>query len=599
MNLSSYRRIAAAGAALLLAGSAARHAEACGGTFCDGGPQAMPVDQTGENILFAMDGTTVEAHIQIQYEGEAMRFAWLLPLPAVPELAIGSQLLFLNLLNGTVPSYGFNTAVGCGAPGGGGPVLVNGGGGSEIPPSIPEGPQIVLKQTVGAFDVTVLQGGTAQEVSDWLEANGYQNIPTAPEILESYVAQDFVFAAIKLTGGAGVEEIHPLIVRYPGNEPCVPLKLTAVAAVENMGVRTFFLGQRRFVPVNYKHVALNPARLDWLNFGANYTDVVSRAVDSPVADGRAFVTEYAGPSSVVQRSGIYSESWRAAAFLDSEPEAAIDELSAQGLASCSGASCTFSHPLLLPLLNEFLPVPEGVDEGAFYSCLGCYSDVLDRTAWDGAEGDIPGRGFAEAFQERIIVPGRDANDLLDRYPYLTRMFTTISPAEMTEDPIFALGTGLGDVQALNVATQRLDSEGRSAFELGARRRIALGEDGTWPAFDELMPWADRIEEFSPAGEAIELVDNQTLVDILLDDWNAEQGYVEPRCGPITLGTGGTTTINPGGGNGGGGTSGIEPVTPEGAGCACRAVVPRSTAPAWALLVLPLSLVLRRRANRRR
>ena len=39
--------------------------------FCDGGPQPMPVDQTGENILFVWDGDTIEAHIQIQYTRRA------------------------------------------------------------------------------------------------------------------------------------------------------------------------------------------------------------------------------------------------------------------------------------------------------------------------------------------------------------------------------------------------------------------------------------------------------------------------------------------------------------------------------------------------
>jgi hypothetical protein len=112
----------------------------------------MPVDQTGENILFATDGATVEAHIQIQYQGEAPKFAWVLPLPAVPELRVGSQLLFQALLAGTVPSYGFTTSLGCG--GQSVPIAVNGGGGVNIPPSIPEAPVVVLKETVGAYDVT-------------------------------------------------------------------------------------------------------------------------------------------------------------------------------------------------------------------------------------------------------------------------------------------------------------------------------------------------------------------------------------------------------------------------------------------------------------
>ena len=49
-------------------------AEACGGTFCDTGPNAMPVDQTGENIMFVIDGAYVEAHIQIQYDPNTVKY---------------------------------------------------------------------------------------------------------------------------------------------------------------------------------------------------------------------------------------------------------------------------------------------------------------------------------------------------------------------------------------------------------------------------------------------------------------------------------------------------------------------------------------------
>ena len=85
-----------------------RDAEACGGMFCDGGPQPMPVDQTGENILFVWQGDTIEAHIQIQYTGEAAQFGWVIPLQSVPEFEVGSQPLFDALLAASVPTYGYS-----------------------------------------------------------------------------------------------------------------------------------------------------------------------------------------------------------------------------------------------------------------------------------------------------------------------------------------------------------------------------------------------------------------------------------------------------------------------------------------------------------
>src|SRR5437763_4759931 len=111
-----------------------RPAQACGGTFCDSGPRFMSVDQTGENILFVMEPGMVEAHIQIQYRGEASRVSWVLPVQALPDVQVGSEALFTRLLQSTVPSFGYTTqrdvcgfgagAGGSGFPGGGG-----GGGG--------------------------------------------------------------------------------------------------------------------------------------------------------------------------------------------------------------------------------------------------------------------------------------------------------------------------------------------------------------------------------------------------------------------------------------------------------------------------------------
>src|SRR5690606_32512003 len=84
-------------------------AQACGGTFCDGGAP-MPVDQSGENILFVIDDGFVEAHIQIQYTGDPAKFGWVIPMQRAPEeLRPGSEALFANLLAATVPQYGVQT----------------------------------------------------------------------------------------------------------------------------------------------------------------------------------------------------------------------------------------------------------------------------------------------------------------------------------------------------------------------------------------------------------------------------------------------------------------------------------------------------------
>lgn len=96
-------------ATLVAAHALPLEANACGGTFCDAGPQVMPVDQRGENILFVMQDGWVEAHVQIQYTGDPAKFAWIVPVMAMPEISAGSDPLFANLLAGTVPTFTLDT----------------------------------------------------------------------------------------------------------------------------------------------------------------------------------------------------------------------------------------------------------------------------------------------------------------------------------------------------------------------------------------------------------------------------------------------------------------------------------------------------------
>jgi MYXO-CTERM domain-containing protein len=505
--MRSFRQLVTVGICGVLAVAVPERASACGGTFCDSGPRAMPVDQTGENVIFVMDDGFVEAHVQIQYQGDPERFAWIVPMQKLPDVQPGSAALFANVLTGTVPSYGFSVQrAQCGLRS----AKSSNQAGNAVPDTLGESHIIVFHKTVGAFDVAALQGGTADEVVSWLSQNGYQGIDTAPEILQRYVDKGFVFVAVKLTAGAGLDEIHPLMFRYPGTEPCVPLELTSVAAVPDMNVRTFFFGSERVVPTNYRHVVVNSLKIDWLQLGANYDAVVSRAVDEKGADGHGFLTEYAGPSSVVSSQGLFQSAWDASRFSNLTPLDALTELQAQGFVSCAG-SCSFSNPLVEPLLEEFLPSPNGVDPATYYGCPSC-SAGADLSKWDAAK-------FASELDTRIIQPAHHAADILANHPYLTRLLTRISPEEMTEDPVFASVSGIGDVSLPTPATEDIDCAGTGAMTLPDGRRVALGNPPKWPAFTG-MPYAARIEDFSSGSAASVVSDNTGRISQMLEESNS-------------------------------------------------------------------------------
>src|SRR4051794_39605668 len=102
--------------ALTLLSSAAvlfcsQRAEACG-CFTPPDP-TVPVVQAGERILFAVQNGEVTAHVQVQYSGASgAEFGWLLPLPSVPTLELGTDELFAQLTSTTQPRYRMDTRFG-------------------------------------------------------------------------------------------------------------------------------------------------------------------------------------------------------------------------------------------------------------------------------------------------------------------------------------------------------------------------------------------------------------------------------------------------------------------------------------------------------
>ncbi len=513
-------------------------AEACGGTFCDQAQNNMPVDQSGETIVFVLADDHTEAHIQIQYDPDtdAEKFGWIVPMTDIPEFEVASQQFFINLLNGTVPVYGFNTQFEpCGYGGesdgydscygtGGNETSAGGtaGTGDTGDDEPPEPPEVLLRDTVGAFDVVVLKGKTAEVVMTWLGEAGYYQDPAAEPILQEYIDDGYIFAAFKLTQGVGVDEIHPVSLRYPGNEPCVPIKLTRIAAQADMDIRTLFLGKGRVAPTNYHHVILNEAQLDWPSLVANYKEVVSLAVDSAPAEGHAFVTEYAGPSSTVSQSGLYSDKWDHSVFAEIKPFAVVDTLSAQGLVECAQNRCTYNHPLIEGLLHQYVPVPEGLMDGEFYSCLECYEGLIDTDAY------VPAL-FAEAILERVIEPGMHAVDLLETWPYLTRLYTTMSPEEMTIDPIFHENPDLPPVDKSQVlATQWYPCDSAPEWNLPSGFVVPGNWEQTWPAMPPEMPWAQRIEIIPPVGAPQVEIDNTQLIYMLLGALKVDPGIKVTR-----------------------------------------------------------------------
>jgi MYXO-CTERM domain-containing protein len=582
---------------------APRGAEACGGTFCDSLPQdPMPVDQRGEDILFVVDDGMVEVHIRIQYEGEAERFAWVVPLQGIPEVEVGSDAVFRWLYQRINPQWTRYRTFDCqeddpswGGDGDGDTGDGDGDGDGD------GGPMVVLQETVGAFEVVVLQGGTAAEVIDFLDANDYAQDPDAEPILQDYLDQGFLFAAIKLTASADVDEIHPLAFRFPGDEPCVPIRLTAIAAKENMDIRAYILGDEYWAPSNYAHVVPNPLAFNWAYPMTNgYSKLLEAAVDE--AGGRGFVTEYRGDSGSTPFA-VWSALWNSNAFIGLDPIQALDVIGDQGLQV---------HPLIQSLLMEFIPPPENVDPLDFWNFPDFYADQFDLDAW----GD--GSGFAAAVEERIIQPGLHARGLFESYPNLTALHTRMSPFEMTVDPIFHTAPDLPEIGDLHqqVEEQVLCGGQDSIFHIpvdGEDWPVCVPDGGFYPTWE--MPAALRIEQIPMVGPPQVTTDNTQLITQIYDAYrqnitctpSSGDGDGDPGDGDGDSGDGDSGDGDPGDGDSGdgdggpdsGGTSGADgtsgPAMDESStSCACSTSNGAPLGLGMALLGLGLLVPRRRR-----
>lgn len=459
-------------------------AAACGGFFCN---SAGPTSQAGEDVVFAReDDGTLTAYIRIFYSGPADRFSWILPLPTVPTgIDVGPDELFTALDQATSPMFAADarTEGTCAIaprcphppPRSGGPSGFADAGAAASDAS-GSGPMIYLREEVGPYDAVVL-GGSADDVITWLGANGYDVMPGAEPLLRSYADAGHVFVAIRLLSDRSTGEIRPLVLHYAEGNPCVPLRLTAIATIPDMPIRIWFLGDVRAVPTNYSLLEPDFGVAGLWTGEMRYSDYISRLTDE--AGGQAFVTDYAGSTPALAIERGTSEGLESV----EDPSDLLRQLSYRGFRS---------DPRLVPLLRRFVPAPEGSDEVTFWNCL-----FFGTPAGCGWDGSFDAAGFAAAFDDEVLRPLREAQALVSGNPHTTRLFTTMSAEDMTIDPTFRYDSGVPqEVDRFHRATYVTECsadyyEGQAPMRLdlpnGSSARVSAG----W-RYDSAQSYCDAI-----------------------------------------------------------------------------------------------------------
>jgi hypothetical protein len=488
---------------------------------------ATPVVQAGERILFAHDGTNVIAYIQIQYQGSADQFGWLVPVPSIPTLTLGTDELFTLLGKSTQPTFTLTTTNICT-----GTTYRSTSGGSGIGCGLSEDNspgyyaaqdlgitpdlgqmhmnEVVVQSSIGPYDYAVLRADDQTEMSKWLSDNGYFVPDATGQAVKPYIHPGGFFLALKLRADQSTNDITPIVLKYQSDLPMIPITLTQVGAVPDMGILVWVLGSARAIPRNYRHTVLDEMPI-WMG-GVYQQQVISAVREAP---GRhSFITEYAGSSNVMSRlvySGRFGDLTHMRTL--SDPAGYIDYLKSHGY--------TFDS-VLYALLQRFIPMPEGaiaaqIPVNIFYDN---YSYYETRYVVDGGVGFVfDPIGLTDAIEMRIVTPTKDAQNLFDTRPYLTRLYTTISPEDMNLDPVFSENPDLPQFSLNHSATLTIPCN-RQAWLTTDQGLEVQYPNAAAPAINNLPPTL-RLETLREAGQPLVDTDNTDLVKQKLGSVNKD------------------------------------------------------------------------------
>lgn len=509
-------------------------ASACG---CFAQPSVTVSDavvQAGERILFAVDNGTVTAHIQIQYSGNAQDFGWLLPLPSVPVVDVGTDELFAQLIGKTTPRYSVTgvSPSACQPPSLGCSPSAPIARAATPTEQAPESP-LVVASSVGPYDYAVLKADDKTAMLGWLNTNRFFVPATSDEALAPYLRPGAYFLALKLRSGASTGQIRPIVLKYASELPMIPITLTSIGAVPNMGIQVWVLGNARAIPRNYSHVELNDALLDWENGVKNYAEIVRRAV-AEAAGKHAFVTEYAGSSAVMREAlapfGRFRNNEASFAALTTPGDFVgalfLDEGYETPVTAPAGGAMPVRTlaPAVRAAVLAVVPLPpgfpaRGISEDQFLANLGFYLGEHRRTFPDdftGWQTTFEPAALARTIFREHVMPLLEANAIFAKYPKLTRLFTTLSPEDMNKDPVFSFNAALPDVPLLRSAFLQANCSAPSRPTLVTAQGWRRTATGSSPAF-ATVPAARRIEVLSEEGPPTVSTDNDLAIDRQFDN----------------------------------------------------------------------------------
>lgn len=206
-------------------------------TFADG--KVVPprdyqgsLEETAQEAIIVFHGSENPGEaiqdlvLKIQVEGEAERFAWVVPFPNEPKIVKEDPRLFKELFD-YVEARNYRPKKS--------KSNTKDAEGSAQPESDRKPVDVLSRQIVGDFDVAVVRENEKGGLNPWLEKEGFQTLENADDVLDFYRSKKYVYACVKVNSKALATqksiESHPLRFTFQtGGRDGIyfPMKMTSL-----------------------------------------------------------------------------------------------------------------------------------------------------------------------------------------------------------------------------------------------------------------------------------------------------------------------------------------------------------------------------------
>ncbi len=200
-------------------------------------PDRMAVGSTrgasaAQKAIVIREGADEVLLLQTSYQGPRSRFAWLVPVPAVPSEVFEAEPAFLASVFASTAPVVHTRSARPHAPG-----LVAGAAKSAATgsDSAEEAVTVHARIEVGGYDATVLSASGGAPLLAWLGEHGYGLDGALQETLDDYASRGFAFVALRFLdalteGDTTAFDVDPIGIRFPSETLWFPLTISRAGA---------------------------------------------------------------------------------------------------------------------------------------------------------------------------------------------------------------------------------------------------------------------------------------------------------------------------------------------------------------------------------